>query len=129
MRVAACGVVWRRRRGGDHSALVAGGCVAICCEGGDGVAAASCTASPLCNVSGGLSITRSDGERPALTSTLLPKSRPSWMDLSTTLVARDQRYGRDAHHVGVARDLKIDLAIGAGEELAVRVVGLQLNLH
>jgi hypothetical protein len=46
----------RRRRGSDQSALVAGGGgVAIYCEAGDGVAGASWTASPLCNVSGGLS--------------------------------------------------------------------------
>src|SRR3977135_2765385 len=50
-------------------------------EGDDGVATANCTASPFCRVSGGLSITRSEGERPAVTSTVSPKSRPSLIDL------------------------------------------------
>src|ERR1700730_15498139 len=51
-----------------------------------GVATASWTALPLCNASGGLSITRSCGDRPAVTSTLSPKSRPSWTDLNLTVL-------------------------------------------
>src|SRR6202007_10355 len=39
-----------------------------------------------------------------------------------TMVARDQRRGRYAHHVRVARDLKMDLAIGTWRELVVRIV-------
>src|SRR5229473_6398577 len=50
-----------------------------------GVAAATRTASPVANVSGGLLIIRSDGDRPARTSTLSPRSRPSWTFLRTTL--------------------------------------------
>src|ERR1700738_2379602 len=46
-----------------------------------------------------------------------------------TVVARDQCRSRYAYHVRVARDLEMDLAIGAGRELAVRIVGLQLNQH
>src|SRR6266404_227248 len=45
------------------------------------------------------------------------------------MVASDQRRGRYAYQVRVARDLEMDLAIGAGRELAVRIVGLQLNQH
>ena len=47
---------------------------------------ATWTVSPVCNVSGGLSITLSWSERPAVTSTLSPKSRPTWIGLSTTLL-------------------------------------------
>src|SRR5437588_9601838 len=57
-----------------------------CAEVDDAVVVANWTVSPFCNVSGGLSITLSCGPRPAVTSTLSPKSRPSWMDLSTTLL-------------------------------------------
>src|SRR5882724_11424441 len=50
-----------------------------------GVAAATWTAAPALRVSGGLLMIRSDGERPAVTSTLSPKSRPSCTFLRTTL--------------------------------------------
>src|ERR1700682_2483837 len=63
-----------------------GGGAPACAGVGDGVAA-SCTVSPLCKVSGGLSITRSCGVRPAVTSTLSPKSRPIWTDFNATLLS------------------------------------------
>src|SRR5437016_3534790 len=50
-----------------------------------GVAAATRTVSPAASVSGGLLIIRSDGERPAMTSTLSPRSRPSCTLLRATL--------------------------------------------
>src|SRR5882757_735040 len=53
--------------------------------GAEPVAGPTWTASPLCNVSGGLSITWSCGDRPAVTSTVSPKSRPSWIALRATL--------------------------------------------
>src|SRR6202011_5059073 len=51
-----------------------------------GVAAARRTVSPAARVSGGLLIIRSDGVRPAMTSTLSPRSRPSCTFLRTTLL-------------------------------------------
>src|SRR5437879_237038 len=51
-----------------------------------GVAAATRTTSPAANVSGGLLTIRSDGDRPAMTSTLSPRSRPSCTFLRTTLL-------------------------------------------
>src|ERR1700688_3963910 len=66
---------------------VVGGVGAPACVEVDGaVVVANWTVSPFCNVSGGLSITLSCGASPAVTSTLSPKSLPSWMDLSTTLL-------------------------------------------
>jgi hypothetical protein len=53
--------------------------------GDDSGAAARRTVSPPARVSGGLSIIRSDGDRPAVTSTLSPRSRPSCTLLMTTL--------------------------------------------
>src|SRR5712664_2600541 len=50
-----------------------------------GVATATRTVSPAAKVSGGLLIIRSDRDRPAITSTLSPKSRPSWTFLRATL--------------------------------------------
>src|ERR1700730_8080047 len=47
--------------------------------GAEPVTGPTWTASPLCNVSGALSITWSCGDRPAVTSTVSPKSRPSWI--------------------------------------------------
>src|SRR6202165_5994976 len=44
--------------------------------GAEPVVGPTWTASPLCNVSGGLSITLSCGDRTAVTSTGSPKSRP-----------------------------------------------------
>src|ERR1700674_4181880 len=51
-----------------------------------GVAAATRTVSPAVRVSGGLLMIRSDADRPAMTSTLSPRSRPSCTFLSTTLL-------------------------------------------
>src|SRR6266566_5053992 len=45
-----------------------------CVEVDDAGVVANWTTSPLCKVSGGLSITRSPGARPVVTSTLSPKS-------------------------------------------------------
>src|SRR5260370_42179798 len=53
--------------------------------GAEPVAGSTWTEAPLCNVSGGLSITGSCGDRPAVTSTVSPKSRPSWIALRATL--------------------------------------------
>jgi len=53
--------------------------------GAEPVAGPTWTASPLCSVSGGLSITWSCGDRPAVTSTASPKSSPSWIALRATL--------------------------------------------
>src|SRR4030088_2588463 len=51
-----------------------------------GVAPATRTVSPEASVSDGLLIIRSDGDRPASTSTLSPRSRPSCTLLRTTLL-------------------------------------------
>src|SRR5690349_17988378 len=51
--------------------------VAACVAGSGGGGGATWTVSPACDVSDGLSITLSCGERPAVTSTVSPKSRPS----------------------------------------------------
>src|SRR5258705_5719585 len=48
-------------------------------------APATRTVSPVTSVSGGLLIIRSDGDRPAMTSTLSPRSRPNFTRLRTTL--------------------------------------------
>src|ERR1700676_2362238 len=69
-----------------HFPVPDGGAAPACVGDGDGAAAANWTTSPFCKVSGGLSITRSCGARPAVTSTLSPKSRPSWTGLSDTLL-------------------------------------------
>jgi hypothetical protein len=53
--------------------------------GAELVAGPTWTASQLCNVSGGLSITWSYADRPAVTSTVSPNSRPSWMALRAAL--------------------------------------------
>src|SRR5882757_3911586 len=50
------------------------------------VTPATRTASPVTSVSGGLLIIRSDGVRPARTSTLSPRSRPSFTLLRLTLL-------------------------------------------
>src|SRR6185312_11626784 len=50
------------------------------------VAPATRTVSPVTSVSGGLLIIRSDGDRPAMTSTLSPRSRPNFTLLRTTLL-------------------------------------------
>src|SRR5712691_685710 len=44
-----------------------------------------------------------------------------------TMVARDKRRGRYLHHVWVARDLELYLAIRTGGEFLGRILGLQLN--
>src|SRR5205085_12027981 len=52
-----------------------------------GVAEATRTVSPATIVSGGLLMIRSDGDMPAMTSTLSPRSRPSCTFLRTTLLS------------------------------------------
>src|ERR1700730_9995071 len=44
-------------------------------------------------------------------------------------VSRHQRRRRDAYHVRIVRQLEMHLAIGAREQLAVGIVGLQLDQH
>src|ERR1700732_885792 len=74
--------------------------------GAEPVAGPTWTASPFCNVSGGLSITGSCGDRPAVTSTVSPKSRPSWITLRATVQAGPLPFLTQAVQPGPKADIE-----------------------
>src|SRR5258708_15011517 len=85
----ACASHFRDVVGGDAGAAACegdAGAAACGVAGACGVAVATRTVSPAVRVSGGLSMMRSDGDRPAMTSTLSPRSRPSCTFLTPTLL-------------------------------------------
>jgi hypothetical protein len=43
------------------------------------------------------------------------------------IIDRHQSRRRHAHHGGITRELEMHLAIGSGEQLGIRVVGLQFD--
>src|SRR5260370_12862079 len=83
-----CASHFRDVVGGDAGAAACEGDAGAACgvAGARGVAVATRTVSPAVRVSGGLSMIRSDGDRPAMISTLSPRSRPSCTFLTTTLL-------------------------------------------